>query len=108
MTLENIKIGKDETVPTTSVGLVMNCSSSSRSYPSPTTRWLRVSCTQGATDALKIPTYKDGGTGFDNSPKLPWLSVQRFDSPTCTGLLAEWLFDDGTANDTSGNDLRYQ
>ena len=61
----------------------------------------------GATDSLvNSHPYKEEAPSFDNSPKLTLaLGAEGFDSPSTVGLLGEWLFDDGTANDTSGNNM---
>ncbi len=109
-TLKNIKIGKDATVSTLNFGgliheLLVFKQKLSISDHKMVEGYLAHKW--GATDALvNTHPYKDEAPSFDNSPKLTLaIGAEGFDSPTRTGLLGEWLFDDGTANDTSGNDL---
>ena len=109
-TLKNIKIGKDAAVTTKNFGgeihevliyskkLALQDHLKVEGYLAH--KW-------GATDSLKKShPYKEEAPSFDNSPKLVMaLGVEDFDKPSTDGLLGEWLFDDGTAKDTSGNNM---
>ena len=60
----------------------------------------------GAESLPNNNPYKEQAPAFDNSPKVVMQKgVQGFDTPTRDGLLGEWLFDDDTLNDTSGNNF---
>ena len=109
-TLKNIKIGKDGSVAGKNFGGVihevmvfskkLSVSDHKKVEGYLAHKW-------GATDSLvNSHPYKEEAPSFDNSPKLTLaLGAEGFDSPSTVGLLGEWLFDDGTANDTSGNNM---
>ncbi len=109
-TLKNIKIGKDALATDKNFGgdiaeiLVFN---RKLNYQEDNQVTGYLAHKWGGTDSLpNSHPYMDQAPVFDNSPKIVLAKgVEGFDLPARQGLLGEWLFDDDTANDTSGNNF---